>query len=103
MKSAIDETNRRRAIQDEYNRKNGIVPKSVVKKVSDVISIGLTGGESTGRKGAPVKLTGAEKEKTIERLTAEMLAAAKELRFEEAAFLRDKINKLKGEGRSKKR
>ncbi len=103
MRVAIDETNRRRSIQDEYNRKNGIVPQSVKKKVADVISIGQGSAESGGRKKQPtVKLTAAEKEKTIEALTAEMLAAAKELRFEEAAFLRDKIAKLKGEKGKKK-
>ena len=86
------ETERRRKIQMEYNEKNGIVPQTIKKDVRDVIEISTK--EVSGKNGK--KLTKNEKEKLIEALTREMNQAAKMLEFEHAAFLRDKINKLKG-------
>ena len=90
MENAINETNRRRAIQNEYNIKNGIVPKTIIKDVRDVLEIG------TKVKDMPTKnLSRAEREAEIKRLTAEMKQAAKILEFEYAAKLRDKINELR--------
>lgn len=93
MKNAIIETNRRREIQQKYNEEHGIVPKTIVKKVNDVLEISThTDDEDKNIK----KLTKAQKQQLIESLTKEMKAAAKLLEFEHAAYLRDKINKLKG-------
>ena len=90
MENAINETNRRRAIQNEYNLKNGIVPKTIIKDVRDVLEIG------SKVKDLPVKnLSRAQREAEIKRLTAEMKQAAKILEFEYAAKLRDKINELR--------
>lgn len=93
MKNAIIETNRRREIQQKYNEEHGIVPKTIVKKVNDVLEIST----HTDDEGKNIKkLTKAQKQQLIESLTKEMKAAAKLLEFEHAAYLRDKINKLKG-------
>lgn len=93
MANAIRETNRRREIQNKYNEEHGIVPKTIVKKVSDVLEISSK-GETTEKKFG--KLSKAEKQKLIEELTREMKDAAKMLEFEHAAYLRDKIMKLQG-------
>ena len=96
MRVAIEETNRRRAIQDAYNRANGITPRSVVKAVHDIIDIaGATIDEQTGEVR---KLSAAERRKLIDTLTAEMRDAAKRLEFEQAAFLRDRIKELREQG-----
>jgi excinuclease ABC subunit B len=92
MSGAIDETNRRRKIQMEYNEKNGITPESVKKKVMDVIEIGKKPLEE---KAKGKKLTHQERDKLIEQLTAEMKEAARTLEFEKAAYLRDRIKDLK--------
>ena len=96
MEKAIGETNRRRKIQDEYNKAHGITPRTVVKSVRDIIEIGKAADEAAGKKGKE-KLTAAGREKLIATLTAEMKDAAKRLEFEQAAFLRDKIKQLKEE------
>ncbi len=93
MANAIRETNRRREIQNKYNEEHGIVPKTIVKKVSDVLEISSK-GETTEKKFG--KLSKAEKQKLIDELTREMKDAAKMLEFEHAAYLRDKIKKLQG-------
>ncbi len=94
MKGAIEETERRRSIQDAYNKANGIEPKTIVKGVADVISLG---GKSKKEAAAEKKkLSKPEREKLIEQLTTEMRQAAQKLEFEKAAFLRDKIKELKG-------
>ncbi|MBE6729152.1 MAG: excinuclease ABC subunit UvrB [Ruminococcaceae bacterium] len=93
MEAAISETNRRREIQKEYNEKNGIVPKTIIKDVHEILEIsGKNAGEQKKK-----RLTKAEKEKQIEILTQQMKEAAKLLEFEHAAMLRDKIKKLKEE------
>ena len=83
MEKAIYETERRRAIQQKYNEEHGIIPKTIIKKVSDIIEIST---HSDDGKKSKKKLTKAEREKMIEKLTKEMKAAAKLLEFEHAAL-----------------
>ena len=87
MKSAIAETNRRRTLQMGYNKEHGIVPKSVKKSVREVI-------EATKTVEEEVKTENISE--LVDRLTDEMLRASRELRFEDAAKLRDKIKILTG-------
>ena len=94
MENAIRETLRRRGIQDEYNRQHGITPKTIIKQVSEILEISSHKDDS---KKPKKYLTKIEKQQMIESLTKEMRAAAKLLEFEHAAYLRDKIKKLKGE------
>lgn len=92
MERAIRETERRRKIQDEYNKEHGIVPKTIKKDVRDIIEI------STHKNDEPVgkkRLNYKEAEEEIRRLTKEMHEASKILEFEHAAYLRDRIKKLK--------
>ena len=96
MAKAIGETNRRRKIQDDYNKAHGIVPRTIVKGVRDVIEIGKAADEATKKKGKE-KLSATQRQKLIDTLTAEMKDAAKRLEFEQAAFLRDKIKQLREE------
>lgn len=91
MRNAIRETNRRRAIQDAYNRENGIVPQTIKKDIRAPIS--LVTKADIPEKG---KMTKAQRQKLIDSLTAEMKRAAKELDFETAALLRDRIRRLLG-------
>ncbi|MBQ8135636.1 MAG: excinuclease ABC subunit UvrB [Clostridia bacterium] len=93
MERAITETERRRTIQMKYNEEHGIIPKTIIKKVSDIIEISSKDDEKLRSK---TKLSKAEREKLIAQLTKEMKAAAKLLEFEHAAYLRDKIKKLGG-------
>jgi excinuclease ABC subunit B len=107
MNKAIEETNRRREVQMRYNLEHGITPKTVEKKVAELIKIGATDGTGSKRKGrgkSPVPSSPdavirdhayGDVEAEIERLTAEMKQAAAALRFEEAAYLRDKIKTLR--------
>ena len=92
MQMCIDETARRRAIQEAYNKAHGVTPKSVKKAVRDLIEIGK---KETGKKEKPRRMTAAEREKEIITLTAEMKRAASRLEFERAAALRDKIKELR--------
>ncbi len=94
MESAIRETNRRREIQNAYNEANGIVPKTVIKSVRDLIEISSATPERKGRTG--VKMTKAEKEKEIARLEKQMKEAARMMEYEYAALLRDQIIELRG-------
>ncbi len=96
MEKAIGETNRRRAIQDAYNKVHGITPRTVVKGVRDVIEIGKAAEEAARGKGKQ-KMSAAARNKLIETLTAEMREASARLEFEQAAFLRDQIKKLREE------
>jgi len=103
MERAIRETDRRREIQSEYNRKHGIVPKTVIKGVRDVIDIGVSDNKAdissrksgSDGKSKASKMTKKEREAMIERLTKEMKDAARRLEFEQAAYLRDRIKQLK--------
>ena len=96
MKAAMDETERRRDIQDQYNKAHGIVPKTVIKSVRDLIEISSPTAERKGRNG--VKMTKAEREKEIARLEKQMKEAAKMMEYEYAAVLRDQIIELRGNG-----
>ena len=95
MEKAITETERRRTIQNNYNKIHHITPKTIVKKVSDILEISVNSGEDT-YDGQGKRLTKEEKQRLIEKLTKEMKNAAKLLDFEHAAYLRDRINILKG-------
>jgi len=94
MRVAIDETKRRREIQDAYNKAHGIVPKTIIKSVRDLIEISSPTAERKGRSG--VKMTKAEKEKEIARLEKQMKEAARMMEYEYAALLRDQIIELRG-------
>ena len=90
MKRAIDETNRRREIQKRYNKERNIVPKTIVKDIHNTIKVSskITENQKIGEK---------EKKQLVEKLEKELEAAVKELDFESAIELRDKIIELKGE------
>ena len=90
MESAIRETERRRSKQQAYNEQNGITPQTIRKDVRDILEISRSDKKDVGK-----RLSRVEKEKLIAALTAEMRAAAKILEFEHAAYLRDKIEKLR--------
>ena len=96
MRAAMDETARRRDIQNAYNEAHGIVPKTVIKSVRDLIEISSPTAERKGRTG--VKMTKAEKEKEIARLEKQMKEAARMMEYEYAAVLRDQIIELRGNG-----
>ncbi len=92
METAINETNRRREIQERYNEEHGIVPKTIVKEVRDVIEISA----KSDKKGKQKKqLSREEKQLLIKQYTSLMREAAKVLDFEQAAYFRDKITELK--------
>jgi excinuclease ABC subunit B len=96
MDKTLKETERRRAIQKEYNSKNGMVPTTIIKEIRDIIEATKIAEEVAeynveGNK----KLTKKEKDKLIKHYTEEMLLAAKNLQFERAAELRDIINEIK--------
>ena len=96
MNRTIFETQRRRQIQQDYNEAHGIVPKTIIKSVRDLIEISSPTAERKGRTG--VKMTKAEKEKEIARLEKQMKEAAKMMEYEYAAVLRDQIIELRGNG-----
>ena len=96
MRAAMDETARRRQIQDDYNKAHGIVPKTIVKSVRDLIEISATPTpERTGKSG--VKMTKQELQRQIEKLEKSMREAARMMEYEYAAVLRDEIIRLRGE------
>ncbi len=95
MRKAIDETNRRRTIQTAYNEKHGIVPKTIVKDIRDVIEIGRKEERELGADKTQKKLSAKEREALIETLTRQMKTAAKNLEFEQAALIRDRIAALR--------
>ena len=93
MERALDETYRRRKIQMAYNEAHGIIPKTIVKSVAEILEI--SSKDTIDKKGK--RLSIQEKQKLIKAYTAEMKQAAKLLEFEQAAILRDKIQKLREE------
>ncbi|WP_243290322.1 excinuclease ABC subunit UvrB [Bacillus sp. FJAT-47783] len=102
MEIAINETKRRRAIQEEYNKKHGIKPMTIKKEIRDVIRATYAAEQQEVYKEDAArnvsKLSKKEREKVIEKMEAEMKEAAKALDFERAAELRDLILELKAEG-----
>ena len=100
MDAAITETERRRRKQDEYNKAHGIVPKTIIKDVRDLLEIS-TDLSSSARKEGGVKMTKFERKRAIERLEKQMREASKMLEFEIAAQLRDQIILLRGENSDK--
>jgi len=103
MEAAIEETERRRAVQEAYNEANGIIPRTIVKGVRDIINMSVSEENQAkknkrdrrGKAAEADKLTGKALDAHIEQLTAEMKAAARALEFEKAAYLRDEIARLK--------
>ncbi|MGG0130872.1 excinuclease ABC subunit B [Bacillus tropicus] len=99
MGIAIEETKRRRSIQEAYNEEHGITPKTIQKGVRDVIRATTAAEETETYEATPAKkMTKKEREKTIAKMEAEMKEAAKALDFERAAELRDLLLELKAEG-----
>ena len=92
MKAAIEETERRRSIQDAYNKAHGIIPKTIKKEVRDPIEIS---SKDDIAKANGKNMSAAERKSLIEKLTGEMKAASKSLDFERAAYLRDTIAKIR--------
>ena len=97
MDRAIKETERRRVIQQDYNKEHNITPKTIIKDVREVIEATKMTEDETKKemKKQGKKLTKKEKEKLIKQYTDEMMDASKNLQFERAAELRDMIKKLK--------
>ncbi len=96
MKAAIDETDRRRGIQDRYNREHNITPKSVQKSVRAVIEATRAADSEAGYKGKkPLEMTNRELKEYVKKLEKEMQQAAADLQFERAAQLRDQIFEYK--------
>ena len=101
MRAAMEETARRRQIQDAYNKEHGIVPKTIVKSVRDLIEISATPTpEHKGKSG--VKMTKQELQRQIEKLEKSMREAARMMEYEYAAVLRDEIIRLRGEANQAK-
>ena len=94
MRACIDETNRRREKQMAYNEANGIVPRTIIKSVRDLLEISSDTSNVTKTKG--VKMTTREKNELIEQLEAKMKKAAQMLEYEIAAEMRDEIIRLRG-------
>jgi len=97
MESAISETNRRRKVQDEYNKEHGIEPKSIIKEIRDLIEISSSDDEAVKKKlnkKSVSKMTVSEKDKLISEITKQMNDAARSLEFEKAAYLRDRIKEI---------
>jgi excinuclease ABC subunit B len=95
MQRAIDETNRRRKIQEEYNRKHNIKPKSIIKNVKEVMKATIAAEEEASY-GEKIELSSkVDVDKRIKQLDEKMMVAASKLEFEKAAKYRDEINELK--------
>ena len=108
MQRAIDETERRRTIQQEYNEEHGIVPKTIVKPIVPLIEMTLVAAEDKSPYGkkdgkAKKKLGKKERENLVKSLLREMQQASRALEFERAAELRDMIVELEGELPKKKK
>ena len=95
MRNAINETKRRREIQEAYNREHGIVPKTIQKEIRELISNVDETKETKGKKNQ--KVDKKEQLKTIQNIEEEMKKAARELDFERAMELRDILFEMKAE------
>ncbi len=100
MRAAIDETARRRALQDAFNQKHGIVPKTIVKSVREILEISTESDANTIRGRRKRKLNEQERAAEIAKLEKAMKEASKMLEFEYAAVLRDRIIELRGENKN---
>jgi len=96
MRRAMDETERRREKQDAYNKAHGIVPKTVIKSVRELLDLSGQEEYTPARRGQVQALTKQQKAEQIARLEKQMREAAKMLEFELAAALRDQIIELRG-------
>ena len=96
IKAAVSETERRRKIQQKYNEENGITPQTVRKAVRELIDTSAPKRDEK-KPAAKKKLSASERESLIRELTAEMRRCASQLEFERAAYLRDRIKKLREE------
>lgn len=109
MKAAIDETKRRRAIQERYNKEHGIVPKTIIKPIQDAISAVKPTDKQDDDKSAEftdqdfAKLSAKSQQQMIDELTEQMRSAAKRLDFEQAATLRDTVMELTAHMKGKKK
>ncbi len=103
MERAISETNRRRAIQTKYNEEHGIIPKTIIKGIRDIIEIAKKDDalEHTKAKKSTKKMSSTERTKLIDELAKQMREASRKLEFEQAAYLRDRIAALRAEGEKK--
>ena len=97
MRGAMDETARRRGLQDAYNKAHGIEPKTIVKSVREILEISKTASEETLTERRKRKLTQSERDAEIRKLEKAMKEASKMLEFEYAAALRDRIIELRGQ------
>jgi excinuclease ABC subunit B len=106
MERAIDETNRRRAKQIEYNQSHGITPQTILKSISDIMETAYPGGQVSAKQYARVAeeeleyagLSAAQMAKRIQQLEQQMYRHAQDLEFEEAAKIRDQIKSLQDRG-----
>jgi len=104
IERALEETDRRRAKQESYNQAHGLVPKSIIKGIQDILELPIpgaqssTGGRKRGQKAKPdeshTPVTAKDAAKVIKQLEDRMYAAARDLEFEEAARLRDQIRSI---------
>jgi excinuclease ABC subunit B len=97
MRKAIGETRRRRIIQEKYNTEHGITPQTIVKKISGGVIDTLRGAKKDKRLNKKIKMTSLSSEsldEQIENLKREMKIASRELRFEDAANIRDEIKSI---------
>ena len=97
MDACIKETERRRAKQDAFNRAHGIVPRTIIKDVKDMMELSAGAEEAEAVTAAGIKMTSAERKAEIEKLEKQMRKAAQMLEFEVAAVIRDRLVKLRGE------
>lgn len=97
MNVAITETNRRRKIQEEYNRKHNIKPKSIIKEITNIVTVSMAAENSEIYKTDTKSVSTEQMHEIIVNLEKEMISAAEVLDFEKAANLRDQIRKLKKE------
>ena len=95
MRAAMDETERRRKLQDDFNKAHGIIPQTIRKSVREMVEISHSAEEAS--KLSKKKLSDRERAETIARLEKEMKEASRMLEFEYAALLRDQIIELRGE------
>ncbi len=109
MKAAIDETKRRRTIQEQYNKEHGIVPKTIIKPIQDAISAVKPAEKQDDDQSAEftdqdfAKLSAKQQQDMIDELTEQMRSAAKRLDFEQAATLRDTVMELIAKMKGKKK